>query len=115
MTYTGQHKMSFLDQLEEAFRPRRRRTAEGMPRATVRPVPSATVSRAAFFRKPEVQAAFENVESSTVDDDTKRELRAVMMMVVSELATMNEAIENLGENVQELKLDVEKLSGRIES
>jgi predicted dinucleotide-binding enzyme len=123
MSYTGTHAKGFIEQMEEAFRPRKRRTTRTSAREVeqfhtdhpVRPIASSTISRAAYFRRPEVQNAFDTVESSSVDDDTKRELRSVMLMIVSELASMNEQIESITESVGEVRIDIEKLHHRLDN
>lgn len=75
---------------------------------SVKPVPSATVTRSAYFRQPLVQERFAAVESLSVDEDTKRELRSALTTLVSALADINQSLIDLDEQIKEVRADLKR-------
>lgn len=128
--FTGPKNDNFTREMEAAFAARRparykprhagtdrtvtpvRTLEEFHTHHPVRPVPSGTVHRAAYFRRSEVQNIFAAVESANVDDELKREIRSAVMFVVSELAGFSETIERMHEELEEMRRGLDKIEAR---
>lgn len=73
---------------------------------SVKPVPSSTVTRAAYFRQPLVQERYAAVELLNVDEATKSELRAALTSVVGALADINQSLIELDEQIREVRAEL---------